>query len=196
MPDYITSTWLKQMSAMTARFVMYKAAKEDLVDIHMLNGVLELETASGSLDRAVDFYENEFGAHGLEPTGYSKRLMVQMFLNSNRISRALSFKNKLSESGKVLDIPAYGSLVDYCARHGHLGSALLLLKECLSVHKAPPGEATVSQLRILCRQAGITDMVGEDPTEWLRHGEAHLKREMSKKGRRGVHEARNKHLQI
>ena len=128
--------------------------------------------------------------------------MVQMFLENNRLSRALAFKEKMEGRGKTLDIPSYGSLVDYCARRGQLGTAFLLLEECVSVHGASPGEASLTQLRILCRQAGITEeiglaeLAGEDPTEWLRHGEANLKREMSKKGRRDIFLARNRHLQV
>ena len=187
---------------MTARYVMYKAAEEGFVDIHMLNGFLELESASGSLDRAIEFYETEFGNSRLEPNDYSDRLMIQMFLKNNRLPRALSFKQKLEAKGRTVDIPSYGSLVDYCSRRGQMGSALLLLKECLSVHKSPPGEASVSQLRILCRQAdmteevGLMDMVGEDPVQWVKYGEAHLKREMSKRGRRDVQLGRNRLLQL
>lgn len=202
MPDYVTSAWLKQMSSLTARFVLYKAAQENKVDTHMLNGVLELETASGSLDRAIELYETGFAEHGINPTAYSDRLMVQMFLKNNRISRALAFKQKLNGKDRNLDILSYGSLIDYCARRGQVGSSLLLLKECLSVHKSPPGEAYLSQLRILCRRADITEqigligMIGEDPIKWLKHGEAHLKREHSKKGQRDVILARNRLLQV
>ena len=74
---------------------------------------------------------------------------------------------------------------------------MLMLKECLSVHGSPPSEASLSDLRLLCRQAGIEDeiglesMIGKDPIEWLRQGERELKREYSKKGRRNVQLARN-----
>ena len=43
-------------------------------------------------------------------------------------------------------------------------------------------------------QTGIPQATGEDPTEWLRHGEANLKREMSKRERRDVLLARNRVL--
>jgi len=202
MPDYITNTWLKQMSALTARFVMHKAAQDGLVDTHILNGVLEMEAAAGQLDRALEFRQNEFQRHKLEPTEYSDRLVVQMFLKNSRFQRALRFKETIEESDRSLDIPSYGSLIDYCGRQGQLGSALLLLKECMSVHGAHPGEAYLKRLRLLCRQkdvvkeAGLPELIGEDPIEWLRHGEAKLKREMSKKGRRDVQLARNVLLQV
>ena len=79
MPDYITATWLKQMSAMTARFVLYKAVQEDVVDTHVLNGVLELVAAAGSLDRALEFYETEFDSAGLKPTEVSIGSILDIF---------------------------------------------------------------------------------------------------------------------
>jgi hypothetical protein len=202
MPDYITSTWLKQMGGLTARFVMQKAFQDGEVDVHMLNGVLELDTSSGSLDRALEFHKTQFEVHGLEPTGYSDRLVLQMFLKNNRLQRALVFKQAVEEAGRPLDIQSYGSLIDFFGRHQQLGSGVLLLKECLSVHKARPGEASLSKIRLLCRQtglvedAGMSDLMGEDPVEWLRHGEANLKREQSKKGRRDVLLPRNTLLQL
>jgi len=201
MPDYLTATWLKQMSALTTRYVVQKASEDGLVDEHMVNGALEVETSSGSLDRALDFYNTEFSRHGLTPNQYSSRLVVQMMLKNNRFSRAMAFKDRFEgESGQNLDILAYGSLVEYCSRRKQVGSALMLLAECLEIHGAAPGEASLSKLRDLCRKAGIygklTAMVGEDPVEWLKHGERHLKREMSKKGRRDVQFARNRLLQV
>lgn len=197
MPDYITATWLKQMSLLTAKFVFQKAAQDDLINVEMLNGMLELHASSGSLDRAIDFHQTEFESYQLEPTAYSDRLVLQMLLKNNRLSRALAFKQKVEASGRSLDIKAYGSLVEYCSRRQQLGSAMLLLRECLSVHGAPPEESTLSNFRLLCRQAGLVEdvaldsMIGQDPVEWLRHGEAELKREMSKRGRRDVQMARN-----
>lgn len=202
MPDYITSTWLKKMSGLTARFVLQKAAQDDLINTEILNGVLELQASTGSLDRAIAFHQTEYMRHGTEPTGYSDRLVLQMLLKNNRFSRALGFKQKIEQDGRSLDVKAYGSLVEYCSRRHQLGSSLLLLKECLSIHGTPPGEATLSKLRLMCRQAGLSeeiglyDMIGLDPVEWLRHGEAELKREMSKKGRRDVQLARNQLVRL
>lgn len=197
MPDYITSTWLKKMATMTASFAIQKAAENQLVNTEILNSVLELHASSGSLDRAIDFHQTEFAAHDLEPTEYSDRLVVQMLLRNNRFNRALDFKQMVEKSGRSLDIKSYGSLVEFCARRKQLGSAMLLLKECLSIHGSPPSEASLSNLRLLCRQARIEDeiglesMIGKDPVEWLRHGERELKREYSKKGRRNVQLGRN-----
>lgn len=202
MPDYITNTWLKQMSLLTAKYVVAKAAQDGLVDIHVLNNVLELEAAVGSLDRALEFHQTEYKKYQLAPNGFSDRLVLQMFLEHNRFQRALAFKEKVEEASRSLDIPSYGSLVDYCARHNQLGSAVILLKECIDLHGSPPPEASLSKLRILCRQHDLVDelrltkLIGKDPTEWLRHGEAHLKREMSKSGRRGVRLARDILVQV
>lgn len=197
LPDYITNTWLKQMSSLTARYVVHKASQDGLVDVHMLNGALELETLSGSLDRALDFYETEFDRQGIEANQYSDRLVLQMFVNNGRFPRALAFKDSLVERGRLVDLHSYGSLIEYSGRHHQVGSALLLLKECLSVHGAPPGEASLAPLRRLCRKNDalhqqLEGLIGPDPVAWLREGEAHLKREMSKKGRRDVQMARNR----
>lgn len=113
-----------------------------------------------------------------------------MLVNNKRLNRALAFKQSLEEQGRKLDILSYGSLIDYCGRHKHLGSALMLVKECIDVNGAPPSEHYLKRLRILCRQENMDDqlkeIIGEDPTEWLRHGEAKLKREYTKRGNRMV----------
>jgi hypothetical protein len=76
----------------------------------------------------------------------------------------------------------------------------MVLKECISHHGAPPSEKSLSKLRLICRQKDLEDdlrlrdLIGEDPIEWLRHGEKYLKREMSKKGRRDVNLAYNRIL--
>ena len=78
----------------------------------------------------------------------------------------------------------------------------MILKECLQTHNAAPSESFLAPLRILCKQQGMSDdhkvalerMIGEDPIEWLKHGERHLKREKSKKGRRDVQYAQNRLL--
>lgn len=123
-----------------------------------------------------------------------------MLLRNKRIRRALDFKQNVEESGRTLDIPSYGSLVEYCARHNQLGSAMLLLRECIAINGAPPSEKYVAELRILCRQQDVEDivdlgeLVGDDPVMWLKHGEKFLKRDKSKKGRRNVLFARNRLL--
>jgi len=116
-----------------------------------------------------------------------------MLVDNNRLARALRFKQSVEEGKSVLDLPSYGSLIDYYARHDQLGSSLLLLKECLAHHGAAPVEKYLSKLRILCRQCDmerevhLEELIGEDPVAWLKHGERFLKREKSKKGRRNLH---------
>ena len=73
----------------------------------------------------------------------------------------------------------------------------MMLKECIAVNGAPPGENYLKQLRILCRRDGLEEkvglesMIGPDPIEWLRHGEAVLKREYSKRGNRDINLVNN-----
>jgi hypothetical protein len=201
MPDYLTNTWLKSMSRLTSHYVVQKASEEGLVDIHMVNGVLEIEAASGGLRRVMELYDTEFSRLGLKPNEYSNRLVLQMFLNNDRFRDAMMFKQRLKmNGGQRPDLASYGSLIQYCASRGQFGSGVLLLKECLRVHGAKPGEATLKHLRILGRQNGRTkeleSMIGVDPVAWLKDGEANRKREMSKKGRRNVVLPRNLLLQV
>lgn len=203
MPDYVSNSWLKQMSILTSRFVMKQAVRDGLLDVHMLNGVLQLETSLGRLDRALEFHQAEFAKHRIAPTAYSDRLVLQMFLQNKRLPRALTFKNTVEESGRTVDLQSYGSLIDYCARRRQTGSAMLLLQECLTKHDgAHPGNAHLAQLRIAHRQApdlndkDLEALIGPDPIRWLKHGEAHLKREVSKTGRRNVRLAQNALLKI
>ena len=123
-----------------------------------------------------------------------------MLLRNRRVSRALSFKEKLEASGRKLDIASYGSLVDHFGRHRQLGSALLLLRECAMIYGAPPGENSLANVRLLCRQHDVEDharldqIIGKDPIGWLKHGEKYFKRDMTKKGRRQVNLANNRLL--
>lgn len=190
MPDFVTNTWLKQMSILTARFVMQHAIDEGLLDIHMLNGVLQLETSLGRLSSALEFHQTAYKKNGLKPSEYSDRLVLQMFLDNKRFGQAMKFKQTVEQDGRLLDLQSYGSLIDFCAKRGQVGSAMLLLHECRQRHGgSQPGNAHLAQLRIKYRQArdlrepDLEELIGPDPIRWLKHGERHLKREMSKKGR-------------
>lgn len=136
------------------------------------------------------------------PTEYSDRLVLQMLIKNDRVPRALAFKEHLERAGRTVDIQGYGSLMDYYGRKEQLGSALLVLRECIAVHGAPPGEACLTRIRSLCRredlekQVGLKDMIGDDPLDWLREGETKLKREYSKKGNRDVNMPMNRLLHI
>ncbi len=123
-----------------------------------------------------------------------------MLVANKRLTRALEFKEKVEGEGRNLDIASYGSLVQYYSRHQQLGSALLMLKECIATHGATPGEAYLKDLRSLCKRkqvddiVGLVGLVGNDPNEWLQHGQKYLKRESTKKGRRNVQQAQNRLL--
>jgi hypothetical protein len=202
MPERVTSAWLKRKNISNASFVMKKALEDGLADVHMMNGMLQVECSSGSIDRALACHEARFKQNGLEPTQYSDRLVLQMLLQNQRHSRALQFKEKVEEDGRALDVLSYGSLIEYFSRNRQIGSALMMLEECVGIHGSPPSEHSLNALRRLCRHQNLmekTDLAkfaGPDPLEWLREGEAKLKREYSKKGRRDVLLPRNKSVNI
>lgn len=110
-----------------------------------------------------------------------------MLVQKKRISRAFKLKQDIEKDGRSLDLLAYGALVEHFGKQNQLGSALLLIKECMSVHGSPPGEKALKSIRLVCRQRGLTKqvelekMVGKDPLEWLREGKE-LKRVKNKRG--------------
>lgn len=200
MPDYLTSGWLKRSNKNNADFALQKASEDGIVDPPLLNSMLEVKANAGSINEAIQYHEEQYTKHQLAPSPYSDRLILQMLVANKRLTRALEFKEKIEEDGRHLDIASYGSLVQYYSRHKQLGSALLILKECMAIHGATPSEAYISDLRSLCRQKEVEDivdlvgLVGKDPNEWLRHGQKNLKRESTKKGRRNVQQAQNRLL--
>ena len=115
---------------------------------------------------------------------------------------ALEVKKKIESQGKHLDLVAYGSVCNHYGNHGQLGSAILTLKECISVHGTPPGGKSLSRLRLISRKHGVHEvaeilkLIGRDPLQWLKEGEHSLKREYTKKGRRQVNLATDKLLQL
>ena len=122
-----------------------------------------------------------------------------MLVANKRLTRALEFKEQVEEEGRHFDIQSYGSLIQYYSKHNQIGSAILFLKECITKHGSAPNESYLSKLRSLCRQkqvecVNLVDLIGNDPAEWLRHGQKNLKRESSKKGQRNVNHARSRLL--
>ena len=198
MPDYLASKWLKEKNFQDAQIVLEKAKSDGMVDIHVLNSMLEVMTSYGDHTSAIEFHEKEYNKKGLKPTTYSDRLVLQMLVQKKQSSEALSFKQKVESEGRHLDLLSYGTLIQYYANKEQVGSAMMTLKECIAMHGSPPGEASLRKLRQICIQHNdenedkenyveiLTDLIGEDPMEWLRHGERNLKREYSKKGRRNV----------
>ena len=165
-----------------------EAEKEGLVDAHLLNGMLRVFTNSGRIEPALRFYDIEYKKHGIVPTTHSDRLLFEMLVKKWRIARAFKLKQDIESDGRSLDLLSYGTLVEHFGRHNQLGSALLLIKECVGVHGSAPGEKSLKNIRLMCRQKGLTDqvglekLVGTDPLEWMRRGEE-LKRVQNKRGK-------------
>lgn len=124
-----------------------------------------------------------------------------MLIKHKRVARAFKLKEAIEKEGRSLDLLSYGLLVEHFGNHNQLGSALLLIKECISLHGSPPGEKSLKAIRLLCRkkglneQVGLEKMVGKDPLEWLRHGEQ-LRKSRSKKGRANLNYVTNRMLDI
>lgn len=202
MPERVTQEWLKRKNIQNAYFVVEKAKEDGLLDVHTMNGMLQVETSTGSIDRALACHEARFLQNGLEPTPYSDRLVLQMLVKNNRLPRALQFKERVERKGRNLDVHSYGTLIDYLAKHRKIGSAVMMLKECVDVHDSPPNEYSLNVLRRLCRhqhlteKVGLVELAGPDPLEWLREGEANFKREKSYAGRRNILLPRNKSVDI
>lgn len=202
MPDHMTSKWLKRKNNANAEVAWRKACEDRVVDSALLNTMLQVKTSYGHIQQALDFHQEEFAKHGQTPSTYSDRLVFQMLVSNDRLSRALKFKENIEGSGRSLDLASYGTLIQYYSRRNQLGSALMTLKECLQTHGAPPSESFLAQLRVLFKKqsigqtdkAALNEMIGEDPVEWLKHGERYLKREKSKKGRRDIQYAQNRLL--
>jgi len=203
MPEDAGLHWLQKKNLQNAYFVMEKAEEEGLVDTRLMNNMLKVIANANFIGKALSYHEVQYQLRGLEPDSLSDRVIIEMLVRNKRLSRALEFKEKIIEQqyGRYLDLHGYGSLVEYYGKHHQLGSALLILKECIDVHGYPPNESALSKIRLMCRQRNLEQevnleaMIGKDPLAWLRHGEANLKREMSRKGRRQVVAIRNKTLQ-
>jgi len=202
LPEYLPLYWLKRKNVRDARFAIMKAEEEGMINVHVLNSMLEVETKAGSIDRALDFHNKQYQLSDLEPTQRSDRLVLEMLVQKRRMSRALAFKEKIESDGRNLDLLSYGSLISHYANHKELGSALMVLKECVNVHGYPPGEQSLKNIRLMCRkldveeEVGLEKMIGPDPLFWLRDGEKNKKREMTKRGRRDVQGVRNAVVRI
>ncbi|KAL9182599.1 hypothetical protein ACHAXT_013251 [Thalassiosira profunda] len=177
MPEAFSPQCLVRKNLANAMHLMNEAEGEGLVDAHLLNGMLRVYTNSGRIEPAMRFYDAEFKKHGLAPTTHSDRLLFEMLINKKRLARAFKLKQDIERDGRALDLLSYGSLVEYYGRRNQLGSALLLIKECIDMHGSPPGEKSLKNIRLMCRQRGLTDdvglekLVGKDHLEWLRRGQ-------------------------
>jgi len=202
MPEVISKAWLVQKNLRDAEVVMQKAKEERVIDLHLMNSMLQVLAKSNDVNGALEYYDSNF-LDTKYRISMSDRTIFQMLIEKSQISRALDFKeNKIEKFGKHIDLISYGSLIDYYGRHAQVGSAIMAVKECISVHGAPPGEKSLSKLRLLCRQSDtidevmLNDLIGADPLEWVREGERVYKREYSKRGNAQIDVPGNKMLNI
>jgi pentatricopeptide repeat domain (PPR motif) len=227
MPEIIDRDWLIEKNLTDAETVMNTAKDDGIVDSNLMNSMLQVYAKAGKINDAIAFYNEEYKlmeqvSHNVQiattsnnkyfshnntvvqsPNSVSDRAIIQMLIEKKDISRALDFKeNSVEVNGRKLDLLSYGSLIEHYGNKGQVGSAILVLKECIKVHGSPPGEKSLSRLRLACRQkeitkeVGLEKLIGKDPLEWLREGEGQMKREYSKKGRRDLLLVKNKLLHI
>ena len=65
MPDYLSSGWLKKSNNHNAEFTLQKAAEDGVIDLPLINSMLEVKANSGSLNKATEYYEEEFAKWNL-----------------------------------------------------------------------------------------------------------------------------------
>lgn len=126
---------------------------------------------------------------------------MDMLIKKKRTTRVFQLKSKIEDEGRTLDLLSYGNLVEHFASQEHLGSALMLIKECKLIHGTPPGEKSLKQVREICRKhglekkVGLEELIGRDPLVWLRKGKEHQK-SRKRKGNSDVVFAMNRLLDI
>merc|ERR1719296_135650 len=133
MPEGFGPQCLVRKNLANARHLMAEAEKEGLVDAHLLNGMLRVYSNSGRIEPALRFYNTEYKKHGMTPTMHSDRLVLEMLVKKKRIARAFKLKQDVEAAGRNLDLLSYQTLVEHFGKHGQLGSALLLIEECIDV---------------------------------------------------------------
>lgn len=186
MPDAFSPQCLVRKNLADAKFVFSQAASEGLIDSHLLNGMLQVQTNAGRIEPALRFYETEYAKNGVTPSTHSDRLVLEMLVKKKRLSRAFKLKQDIENEGRNLDLLSYGTLVEHYGKRGELGSALMLIQECVDIHGSPPGEKSLKSVRDMCQKRNLTKqvrlehMVGKDPLEWIKRGEP-----LSKGKRRG-----------
>ena len=186
MPDSFSPQCLVRKNLADAKFVFSQAESEGLVDSHLLNGMLQVQTNAGRIEPALRFYETEYAKNGMVPTTHSDRLVIEMLVKKKRLPRAFKLKQDIENEGRNIDLLSYGTLVEHYGKNGELGSALLLIQECVNIHGSPPGEKSLKSVRDMCQKRNLTkqvrleQMVGKDPLEWIKRGEP-----LSKGKRRG-----------
>lgn len=186
MPDAFSPQCLVRKNLADANFVFSQAASEGIIDSHLLNGMLQVQTNAGRIEPALRFYETEYAKNGVTPSTHSDRLVLEMLVKKKRLPRAFKLKQDIENQGRNLDLLSYGTLVEHYGKRGELGSALMLIQECVDIHGSPPGEKSLKSVRDMCQKRNLTkqvrleQMVGKDPLEWVKRGEP-----LSKGKRRG-----------
>ncbi|EJK66859.1 hypothetical protein THAOC_12173, partial [Thalassiosira oceanica] len=154
MPDRFSPQCLARVNLANAKVVMEEAEKEGLVDSHMLNGMLRVHTNSGRIEPAIRYYNTAFAKHGKSPTTHSDRLLFEMLVKKKRLERAFKLKQDIESRGRTLDLLSYGTLTEHYGNHDQLGSALMVIRECIDKHGLPPGEKALKKVRSMCRRGG------------------------------------------
>jgi len=205
LPENLSYTWLRDKNLKDARYAIEQAkCQAGSLDRHTLNAMLGVEVAAGKFNDALMFHNTQFKSLGnIEPDHKADRQLIQLLLKHKRISKVLELKDSIEKQGRKLDLLSYGSLMEFYSKQNNLGSALLVLNECLEKHGGhKPGEHYLKQIRILCRhndceeKVELEKLIGSDPFSWVKDGESKYKREYSKRGKRSVNEARNKFIRI
>lgn len=177
MPDAFSPQCLVRKNLADAKFVFSQAASEGLVDSHLLNAMLQVQTNAGRIEPALRFYETEYAKNRVARTTHSDRLVIEMLVKKRRLSRAFKLKQDIENEGRNLDLLSYGTLVEHYGKQGELGSALMLIQECVDIHGSPPGEKSLKSVRDVCQKRNLTkqvrleQIVGKDPLEWIKKGE-------------------------
>jgi len=63
MPDELSPQCLTRKNLANAQFLFAQASNNNVVDIHLLNAMLQVQTNSGRIDPAIRFHEMEFRNH-------------------------------------------------------------------------------------------------------------------------------------
>jgi hypothetical protein len=156
--EHINHTALNNDRYALAKTLMDNAMSTNNCDIVVLNAALSSIATAGRLRTALDFYETKFAENGLEPDKVSAKIILEMLCKSKYIDQAEDFFQGLPKNLKSVD--AYAHLVKFYGDRGKITASLELLRECYDDFGTVPSEKFVRQLRLHCRQQGLTNYQG------------------------------------